>query len=84
MLQLKLHYYYFFNFFEEKQTWWPFRLRRFHFFFCTKVSPPQCGGAVLVPLSERWTEMARQLPRGLGHPVAPNRLETFFRLAVHW
>jgi len=30
---------------------------------CTNVSPSQRGGAVPVPLSERWTEMARQLPR---------------------
>jgi len=31
---------------------------------CTNVSPPQRGGAVPAPLSERWAEMARQLPRG--------------------
>jgi len=30
----------------------------------TNVSPPQRGGAVPAPLSERWAEMARQLPRG--------------------
>jgi len=30
---------------------------------CTNISPPQRGGAVLAPLSERWAEIARQLPR---------------------
>jgi len=33
-------------------------------FACTNVSPPQRGGAFPAPLSERWAEMARQLPRG--------------------
>jgi len=33
--------------------------------FCTNVSPPQRGGAVPAPLSERWVEMVRQLPRGV-------------------
>jgi len=42
---------------------------------CTNVSPPQRGGAVLAPPSERWAKMARQLSRGPDHPVAPNRLE---------
>jgi len=32
--------------------------------YCTNVSPPQRGGAVPAPLSERWAEMARQLFRG--------------------
>jgi len=32
--------------------------------YCTNVSPPQRGGAIPAPLSERWAEMARQLPRG--------------------
>jgi len=31
--------------------------------YCTNVSPPQRGGAIPAPLSERWAEMARQLPR---------------------
>jgi len=38
---------------------------------CTNVSPLQRGGAVPAPLSERWAEMAIQLPRGArpsGHP----------------
>jgi len=30
---------------------------------CTNVSQPQRDGAVPAPLSERWAEMARQLPR---------------------
>jgi len=40
---------------------------------CPKVSPPQCGGAVPAPLSERWAEMARQLPRGAQPSGRPNR-----------
>jgi len=51
---------------------------RFDFLLdCTYVSPPQRGGAVPAPLFEMWAEMARQLPRGPGHPVAPNRPLTY-------
>jgi len=42
---------------------------------CTNVSPPQRGGAVSALLSERWAEMARQLPRGPDNPVAPNPMQ---------
>jgi len=41
----------------------------------TNVSPPQRGGVVPTPLSERWTEMAKQLPRGArpsGRPQSSN------------
>jgi len=31
-----------------------------------------------LPSYERWAEMARQLPRGSDHPVAPNRLDFNF------
>jgi len=45
---------------------------------CTNVSPPQCDGAIPIPLSEKWAEMARQLPRRPNHPVTPfNRLFHF-------
>jgi len=50
---------------------------------CIKVSPPQHGGAVPAPLSERWAEMARNYLEGPDHPVAPNRLDSFFLVAVH-
>jgi len=35
------------------------------------------------PSYEWWAEMASRLSEGLDHPVAPNRLELIFCLAVH-
>jgi len=53
-----------------------------YYFNWTNVSPPQRGGAVPAPLSERWAEMVRQLPRGAIDNY--HRLESFFRVTVHW
>jgi len=46
--------------------------------YCTNVSPPQRGGVVPAPLSERWAEIARQLPRGARLFGRYNRLESLF------
>jgi len=44
------------------------------------VSPPQCGGAVPALLSERWAEIARQLPVGPNHLVAPQSSLRYLRV----
>jgi len=51
---------------------------------CTNVSPPQRGGAVPTPLSERWAEMARQLPRRARPSGRPQSSSRQVRLLCRW
>jgi len=49
----------------------------------TNVSPPQRGGVLPAPLSERWAEMVRQLPWGArpsGPPQSSGIIFSFYSL----